>query len=141
MDQPFFVSCSIPRLRSMALHTPTSHVQQPLLLSSHQYGSARGQHPCLLPGCEPTCICTLRRLRPQASFEPLGLTIAVAKDRAIESLMQVGGELLAGFSECCMMTVRCSAQPAAKPALSSKLMPQQQASAAALRSVAMCVRQ
>ena len=27
---------------------------------------------------------------PQASFEPLGLTIAVAKDRAIESLMQVG---------------------------------------------------
>lgn len=25
----------------------------------------------------------------QASFEPLGLTIAVAKDRAIESLMQV----------------------------------------------------
>lgn len=26
----------------------------------------------------------------QASFEPLGLTIAVAKDRAIESLMQVG---------------------------------------------------
>ena len=26
----------------------------------------------------------------QASFEPLGITIAVAKDRAIESLMQVG---------------------------------------------------
>jgi hypothetical protein len=26
----------------------------------------------------------------QASFEPLGLTIAVAKDRAIESLMQAG---------------------------------------------------
>ncbi len=26
----------------------------------------------------------------QASFEPLGLTVAVAKDRAIESLMQVG---------------------------------------------------
>jgi flavin reductase (DIM6/NTAB) family NADH-FMN oxidoreductase RutF len=26
----------------------------------------------------------------QASFEPLGLTIAVAKDRAIESLLQVG---------------------------------------------------
>ena len=26
----------------------------------------------------------------QASFEPMGLTIAVAKDRAIESLMQVG---------------------------------------------------
>jgi hypothetical protein len=26
----------------------------------------------------------------QASFEPLGFTIAVAKDRAIESLMQVG---------------------------------------------------
>lgn len=26
----------------------------------------------------------------QASFEPLGLTIAVAKDRAIESMMQVG---------------------------------------------------
>ncbi len=25
----------------------------------------------------------------QASFEPLGLTIAVAKDRAIESFMQV----------------------------------------------------
>jgi hypothetical protein len=27
----------------------------------------------------------------QASFEPLGLTVAVAKDRAIESMMQVGG--------------------------------------------------
>jgi hypothetical protein len=26
----------------------------------------------------------------QASFEPLGLTVAVAKDRAIESMMQVG---------------------------------------------------
>ena len=25
----------------------------------------------------------------QASFEPLGLTVAVAKDRAIESLLQV----------------------------------------------------
>ena len=25
----------------------------------------------------------------QASFEPLGITVAVAKDRAIESLMQV----------------------------------------------------
>lgn len=29
----------------------------------------------------------------QASFEPLGLTIAVAKDRAIESMMQVRGVL------------------------------------------------
>jgi hypothetical protein len=27
----------------------------------------------------------------QASFEPLGLTISVAKDRAIESMMQVRG--------------------------------------------------
>jgi flavin reductase (DIM6/NTAB) family NADH-FMN oxidoreductase RutF len=26
----------------------------------------------------------------QASFEPLGFTVSVAKDRAIESLMQVG---------------------------------------------------
>ena len=26
----------------------------------------------------------------QASFKPLGLTVAVAKDRAIESLLQVG---------------------------------------------------
>ena len=26
----------------------------------------------------------------QASFEPLGITVAVAKDRAIESLLQVG---------------------------------------------------
>ena len=32
----------------------------------------------------------------QASFEPLGLTIAVAKDRAIESLMQVGPPAGAG---------------------------------------------
>ena len=36
----------------------------------------------------------------QASFEPLGLTIAVAKDRAIESMMQVrrvaAGALLQG---------------------------------------------
>lgn len=30
----------------------------------------------------------------QASFEPLGLTIAVAKDRAIESLMQVGDQFV-----------------------------------------------
>ncbi|MEW5306825.1 MAG: hypothetical protein WDW36_009263 [Sanguina aurantia] len=30
----------------------------------------------------------------QASFEPLGLTIAVAKDRAIESLLQVGDHLV-----------------------------------------------
>ena len=29
----------------------------------------------------------------QASFEPLGLTVAVAKDRAIESLMQVSDHL------------------------------------------------
>lgn len=29
----------------------------------------------------------------QASFEPLGLTVAVAKDRAIESLMQVGFDM------------------------------------------------
>lgn len=32
----------------------------------------------------------------QASFEPLGLTIAVAKDRAIESLMQVGVRVWGG---------------------------------------------
>ena len=32
----------------------------------------------------------------QASFEPLGLTVAVAKDRAIESMMQVGGAGLHG---------------------------------------------
>ena len=30
----------------------------------------------------------------QASFKPLGLTIAVAKDRAIESLMQVGDKFV-----------------------------------------------
>ena len=34
----------------------------------------------------------------QASFEPLGLTVAVAKDRAIESLMQVGNRQ--GTSPC-----------------------------------------
>lgn len=33
----------------------------------------------------------------QASFEPLGLTIAVAKDRAIESLMQVSTTLPVEF--------------------------------------------
>ena len=32
----------------------------------------------------------------QASFEPLGFTVAVAKDRAIESLMQVGAGVGAG---------------------------------------------
>lgn len=32
----------------------------------------------------------LRLLVVQASFKPYGITIAVAKDRAIESLMQVG---------------------------------------------------
>lgn len=63
--------------------------------------------PCL---CPPTHLCTpcpaglyvvtaahnnarsamIASWVSQASFEPLGLTIAVAKDRAIESLMQVG---------------------------------------------------
>ena len=33
----------------------------------------------------------------QASFEPLGLSIAVAKDRAIESLMQVLTDLIIGL--------------------------------------------
>ena len=37
----------------------------------------------------------------QASFEPMGLTIAVAKDRAIESLMQVGSS--------CQLLGRCGA--------------------------------
>lgn len=35
----------------------------------------------------------------QASFEPLGLTIAVAKDRAIESLMQVGDRFVLNILE------------------------------------------
>lgn len=35
----------------------------------------------------------------QASFEPLGITIAVAKDRAIESLMQVGDRFLLNVLE------------------------------------------
>jgi len=35
----------------------------------------------------------------QASFEPLGLTIAVAKDRAIESLMQVGDRFVLNVLE------------------------------------------
>ncbi len=35
----------------------------------------------------------------QASFKPLGLTIAVAKDRAIESLMQVGRRFSYGASQ------------------------------------------
>ena len=30
----------------------------------------------------------------QASFEPLGFTVAIAKDRAIESLMQVGDKFV-----------------------------------------------
>ena len=38
----------------------------------------------------------------QASFEPLGLTIAVAKDRAIESLMQVCLRSIGGCSRCHM---------------------------------------
>jgi len=36
----------------------------------------------------------LHGLCEQASFKPLGITIAVAKDRAIESLMQVFLEIL-----------------------------------------------
>jgi flavin reductase (DIM6/NTAB) family NADH-FMN oxidoreductase RutF len=36
------------------------------------------------------CCCVWMRHVEQASFKPLGITIAVAKDRAIESLMQVG---------------------------------------------------
>ncbi|MBP0017542.1 MAG: diflavin flavoprotein [Cyanobacteria bacterium SBLK] len=35
----------------------------------------------------------------QASFEPLGITIAVAKDRAIESLMQVGDRFVLNILE------------------------------------------
>lgn len=35
----------------------------------------------------------------QASFQPLGLTIAVAKDRAIESLMQVGDRFVLNVLE------------------------------------------
>jgi flavorubredoxin/flavin reductase (DIM6/NTAB) family NADH-FMN oxidoreductase RutF len=35
----------------------------------------------------------------QASFEPIGLTIAVAKDRAIESLMQVGDRFVLNILE------------------------------------------
>jgi len=35
----------------------------------------------------------------QASFKPLGLTIAVAKDRAIESLMQVGDRFVLNVLE------------------------------------------
>ena len=38
----------------------------------------------------------------QASFEPLGLTIAVAKDRAIESLMQAGD-----MHRVCMALLAC----------------------------------
>jgi hypothetical protein len=36
------------------------------------------------------CCCVWMGHVEQASFKPLGITIAVAKDRAIESLMQVG---------------------------------------------------
>ena len=52
----------------------------------------------------------------QASFEPLGLTIAVAKDRAIESLMQVGvrcavrgcmGGKWMGLRRCCLCARLC----------------------------------
>ena len=35
----------------------------------------------------------------QASFEPLGFTVAVAKDRAIESLMQVGDSFVLNILE------------------------------------------
>ena len=41
----------------------------------------------------------------QASFEPLGLTVAVAKDRAIESLMQVSAQ--PAFA-CAKFRVYCS---------------------------------
>lgn len=42
--------------------------------------------------CFPSCLhsAMVASWVSQASFEPLGLTIAVAKDRAIESMMQVG---------------------------------------------------
>lgn len=36
------------------------------------------------------CVLMMFDINFQASFKPLGITIAVAKDRAIESLMQVG---------------------------------------------------
>lgn len=35
----------------------------------------------------------------QASFQPLGLTVAVAKDRAIESFMQVGDQFVLNVLE------------------------------------------
>jgi hypothetical protein len=45
----------------------------------------------------------------QASFEPLGLTIAVAKDRAIESMMQVRSCWLVCADQCaCELAVNCN---------------------------------
>jgi hypothetical protein len=55
----------------------------------------------------------------QASFEPLGLTVAVAKDRAIESLMQVGDSFVLnclGEAEYGpLMKVRCSRRSVDQP--------------------------
>ena len=44
----------------------------------------------------------------QASFEPLGITVAVAKDRAIESLMQVRDALKLMLAHSCGST--CDSQ-------------------------------
>jgi len=53
---------------------------------------------CLLSWCVADvvvpCSAMVASWVSQASFEPLGLTIAVAKDRAIESMMQVRENLL-----------------------------------------------
>lgn len=55
----------------------------------------------------------------QASFEPLGLTIAVAKDRAIESLMQVSWRGLPPCRGCSIHRLSypraaCHARPLAR---------------------------
>ena len=63
----------------------------------HWAGSAAGLY--IITATRAMCSAMLASWITQASFEPLGFTVAVAKDRAIESLMQVGDTFVLNILE------------------------------------------
>ena len=62
----------------------------------------------------------------QASFEPLGLSIAVAKDRAIESLMQVWHSIYRRYPALLCLLLYSAAPPPPSPLLAPAVLPCQQ---------------
>ena len=70
----------------MHVHTHT-HTHARMHTNTHTYTHT---HACLHSNTHRYTHTRMHtHTHTQASFEPLGLTVAVAKDRAIESLMQV----------------------------------------------------